>query len=155
MNGRPETRPLRKQTLELDGPDGRKKSKDIETYAWLIGMTDTDDETLGLWAQSYATPPQVEPVAGARLEAGPYVPERRALRLVVEKQSVTVTIKPQPRCINPVLELSHAPKTVKRVSVDEKPLDPARYTWDGKTLWLDATFSQPAKIELRFAEDKQ
>ena len=72
--------------------------------------------------------------------------------MIVEQPIVTVLLKPVEHCVNPVFELSSAPKTLKSVSVDEKPLDPARYAWDGKTIWLDATFSQPSRIRFEFAD---
>lgn len=150
-NGRPETKPLKKTTIEANCPDGKKRRMDLETYVWLIGMSDEDDAHLLRRAKSFPQPPTLE-LAGAKAETELYAPERRALRLIVEQPIVTVLLKPVEHCVNPVFELSSAPKTLKSVSVDEKPLDPARYAWDGKTIWLDATFSQPSRIRFEFAD---
>jgi len=143
--------PIRSATVDEKDDAGRPRRMNIGTYVWLIGMADANDEALRLWAQSYAKPPALEKIAGARLDAEAYAPERRALRLIVEKPSVAVTIEPQPRCINPVLELSSAPKNLLGATLDGKPLEAPRYAWDGRTFWLDAILRQPSKLELEFA----
>ncbi len=131
---------------------GELKTMQQDTWVWLIGMTDADDDALRRWAKSFALQPPALDLAGARPDAESYAPERRALRLVVEKPTVTIGIKPAGHCVNPVFEMGSAPKTLKTVRVDGKPLDPSRYAWDGKTLWLEATLSQPAEVQLEFAD---
>ena len=102
---RPE--PVRTARLETLDTLGRSKPMIVQTWAWLIGMSDADDARLLRWAASFAKPPALE-LDGARLEAGSYVPERRAIRLIVESDAVTIGIKPDVACVNPVFELSGA-----------------------------------------------
>ncbi|MGD0896748.1 MAG: hypothetical protein ABR915_02860 [Thermoguttaceae bacterium] len=143
-------KPLRTRTGEVRDAEGKLKTMQRDTWVWLIGMTDADDDALRRWAKSFALAPPTLDLAGARLDADSYAPERRALRLVVEKPAVTITLKPAGHCVNPVFELSSAPKALKNVRVDGNSLDPARYAWDGKTLWLDVTLSRPAEVLLEF-----
>ncbi len=145
-------KPLRTRTGEMRNARGELKTMQQDTWVWLIGMTDADDDALRRWAKSFALQPPALDLAGARPDAESYAPERRALRLVVEKPTVTIGIKPAGHCVNPVFEMGSAPKTLKTVRVDGKPLDPSRYAWDGKTLWLEATLSQPAEVQLEFAD---
>ncbi len=77
-----------------------------ETWVWLIGMSDADDERLLSWARSFSHPPLLE-LFGAHPDSEPNCPERRALRLIVDERTVTLTIHPQPICVNPVFELSN------------------------------------------------
>ena len=144
-------KPLRTRTGEMRDARGLQKTMQQDTWVWLIGMTDADDDALRCWAQSFALQPPALELTGARAEADLYAPERRALRLVVEKPTVTIALKPAGHCVNPVFELSSAPKTLKQVRVNGKRLDRARYAWDGKTLWLDVKLSQPAELQLEFA----
>ena len=146
-------KPLRTRTGEMRNAQGVLKTMRQDTWVWLIGMTDADDDTLHRWAKSFAQQPPTLELTGAKAQADLYVPERRALRLIVEKPTVTIIIKPAGYCVNPVFELSSAPKVLKNVRVDGKPLDPARYTWDGKTLWLDVTLSHPAQVQLEFIDE--
>ncbi|MDD2765082.1 MAG: hypothetical protein PHE83_14040 [Opitutaceae bacterium] len=148
-HGQPAHKPFRETSVVTKDPAGKPRTMNIDTYVWLIGMSDANDEQLRQWAAGFAQPPVLE-ATGAKVEADWYVPERRALRLVVEKPIVTIVIKPAGHCVNPVFELSAAPKALKSVRVDGKRLEPARYAWDGKTLWLDMTLSQPATLQLKF-----
>ncbi len=143
-------KPLRTAQLEALDTLGRSKPMIIQTWAWLIGTSEAGDARLLEWARSFAKPPALE-VRGARLEANSYVPERRAMRLVVEEPAVTIAIKPATVCVNPVFELAAAPKTPARVKLDGRPLDAGQYAWDGRTLWLDATIRRPTVLSLQFA----
>ncbi|MCX7425345.1 MAG: nucleotidyltransferase domain-containing protein [Planctomycetia bacterium] len=144
---RPE--PVRTARLETLDTLGRSKPMIVQTWAWLIGMSDADDARLLRWAASFAKPPALE-LDGARLEAGSYVPERRAIRLIVESDAVTIGIKPDAACVNPVFELSGAPQRLVDIRLDGRPLGPSEYAWDGKTLWINATPTQAASLRLRF-----
>jgi hypothetical protein len=148
--GRSRPKPLRTAQLETLDTLGRSKPMIIQTWAWLIGTSDAGDARLLEWARSFAKPPALE-VRGARLEANSYVPERRAMRLVVEEPAVAITIKPAAACVNPVFELAAAPKTLARVQLAGRTLDAGQYAWDGHTLWLDATIPQPTVLSLQFA----
>jgi hypothetical protein len=145
-------KPLRTRTSEMRDAQGLLKTMQQDTWVWLVGMTDADDDALRRWAKSFAMKPPTMELRGAKPDAEPYAPERRALRLVVEKPTVTIALKPEGHCVNPVFELSAAPKALKAVQVDGKLLDAARYAWDGKTLWLDVTLSRPAELRLEFAD---
>ena len=81
----------------------------VQTWAWLIGMSDAGDARLLQWAHSFAKPPALE-LHGARPASEPYSPERRASRLIVEHHMVTIGIKPAAVCVNPVFELEGAAK---------------------------------------------
>jgi len=144
---RPE--PIRSETLQTRDALGELKTMKRQTWVWLIGMTDAADEALRGWAQSFSNPPALQ-VRGARMEAQSYVPERRALRLIVEKETVAITITPTPRCVNPVFELKGAPKALRGVTLDGQPLRPDKYRWDGATLWLSANLGRQATVHLAF-----
>jgi hypothetical protein len=139
--------PLRSETVETRDGLGQVKTMKVQTWAWLIGMTDASDEALVEWARSFAQPPALE-LQGARQDAQPYAPERRALRLLVEARDVTIGIKPAGCCVNPVLELQGAPKELRRVELAGRALSRKEYAWDGQTLWLNATLREPAVLRL-------
>ena len=83
----------------------------VETWAWLIGMTDANDDVLLQIAQSFAQPPSLE-LSGAKQDSESYVSERRALRIVEENKTVAIMIKPDRWCVNPVFELQNAPMII-------------------------------------------
>ena len=84
------------------------------------------------------------------MEAESYVPERRAIRLIVEADAVTIAIKPAAACVNPVFELCRRRKGSPDVQLAGRLLDASEYAWDGKTLWINATLTQAASLRLRF-----
>jgi hypothetical protein len=142
-------KPIRDETLATRDALGELKTMRRQTWVWLIGMTDAGDEALRQWAQSFSKPPALR-LRGARLDAQPYVPERRALRVVVEDDTVAITITPTGHCVNPVLELGEAPKALRGVRLDDQPLGSDHYRWDGATLWLKASLGRPATLHLAF-----
>ena len=113
-------KPLRTAQLESLDTLGRSKPMIVQTWVWLIGTSDADDARLLEWARSFAKPPAVE-VQGARLEAESYVPERRAIRLIVEQPTVAITIKPATACVHPVFELAAAPQVAGSSRVGRPP----------------------------------
>lgn len=143
-------RPLRTTTGEMPDAQGNVKTMQESTWVWLIGMTGASDEVLLQWAKSFAITPPGVAADGAKPEAELYAPQRRALRLTVEKPTVTIAIKPEGCCVNPVFELAAAPARLRAVSVDGAALDASKYAWDGKTLWLDVTLTRPAELRLEF-----
>ena len=143
--------PLREAHLETLDTLGRSRTMIRQTWAWLIGMSDANDERLLQWAHSFFIPPSLE-VQGARLDAESYVPERRAIRLDVEDTTVVITLKPLTACVNPVFELIDSPKTLAGVWLADSSLDPKDYAWDGKTLWLNRTITKCVVLRLEFAE---
>jgi hypothetical protein len=148
-HSRPE--PLRVETRETLDTLGRPKTMAVRRWAWLIGMSDADDGRLLEWARSFARPPAVE-IQGARLDFDAYVPERRAIRLVVEQRTVTVALRPEKRCVHPVFELSAAPRTLQSVELAGRALSAAEYAWDGRTLWLGVDVDQPSSLRLVFGD---
>ena len=50
---------------------------------------------------------------------------------------MTITLRPAGHCVNPVLELKDAPKTLQADLAQRSLLPADRYRWDGATLWLD------------------
>ncbi|MBI4604796.1 MAG: hypothetical protein HY721_22770 [Planctomycetes bacterium] len=133
---------------------GRSKPMLVQTWAWLIGMTDAADPQLLDRARSFARPPSLE-VRGARLEAGSHVPERRAIRLIVEKSPIHVTLEPSGPCIDPVFELVGAPAGRLTVTLRGRRLDENEYAWDGQTLWLNASLSESAPLVLELEPDER
>ena len=144
-------KPIRSTILETKDAFGVLKPMRVETWSWLIGMTDANDEVLLQIAQSYVKPPSLE-LSGAKQASESYSSERRALRLVVENKTVTIMIKPDSWCVNPVFELQNAPKKLQEVKLGDKTLAADKYAWDGQTLWLKATINQPKKLKLSFNE---
>jgi hypothetical protein len=144
-------RPAALRTAQFQTIDtlGRSKPMQVQTWAWLIGMSDAGDARLLQWADSYSTPPSVE-LQGARLAPDSYVPERRAIRMAVDHKTVTIRLKPAKVCVNPVFELSGAPKMLARVELDARLLGAKDYAWDGKTLWIRATMTHDAQLRLVF-----
>jgi hypothetical protein len=144
-------KPLRTAQVETLDTLGRARPMILQTWAWLIGTSEAGDARLVEWARSFAKPPALE-VQGARLEADSYVPERRAMRLVVEGPTVSITIKPATPCVHPVFELDAAPKILARVELDGRLLSTNEYAWDGRTLWLNATVAKDAVLRLMFGD---
>ena len=142
--------PLRTAQVETLDTLGQPKPMIVQTWAWLIGTTDADDERLVEWAASFAKPPTLE-VQGARLEAESYVPERRAIRLVVEAPTVTITVKPTTACVHPVFELDAAPAVLSRVELGGRLLDASEYAWDGRLLWFNDTLRDETRIKLTWS----
>jgi hypothetical protein len=146
-------KPFRSESIEVNDDDRGPRKRVVDTYVWLIGMSDEDDDRLIERAAGFATPPKLE-VSGATIEGDPFVPERRAYRLIVENPTVGIRIGSGGSCVNPVFELSSALGTLEAVLVDGVPLDPTRYAWDGATLWLNLTLSQSSELRLEFATDR-
>jgi hypothetical protein len=144
-------RPTPLHTAEVPSLDtlGVSKTQAVRRWAWLIAMTDITDVRLLDWAASFSRPPSLE-LVGARLDFEAYVPERRALRIHVDHKTATLQLKPVMRSVNPVIEIVSAPGNLAGVTLDGRRLDGREYAWDGKTLWLNATFDRPAEIGLRF-----
>ncbi|MCU0959107.1 MAG: hypothetical protein MUF48_03300 [Pirellulaceae bacterium] len=143
--------PLRTAQLETLDTLGRSQPMVVQTWAWLIGTSDADDQRLVEWARSFAQPPALD-VQGARLEAESYIPERRAIRLVVESPTVTIIVKPATACVHPVFELTAAPRTLKQLELGGRPLAAKQYAWDGHTLWLNCTLREETALRLTFGD---
>lgn len=157
--------PLRTARLETLDTLGQAKQMFVQTWVWLIGMSDADDAQLLEWAHSFAEPPSLE-LDGARLETPSYIPERRAIRMVAEADRVTITIKPTVPCVHPVFEIWRGNGAGQRqaagelrelaaLRLDGQPLDPQDYAWDGTTLWIGKTLTRPAELTLEFAAAKR
>jgi hypothetical protein len=143
--------PLREETGPMRNALGETREMTRKTFYWLIGASDADDDGLRQWMQSASHPPAVE-LAGAIKDAEFSAPERRVLRLVVDNRNVTVAIKPDGWCVNPVFELRSAPKELHRVSLAGQELNRHRYAWDGKTLWIAAALNHPVELRLEFSK---
>lgn len=136
-------------TIQTHDTLGRARTMSLQRWYWLIGLTDASDQRLLDWAQSFRTPPSLE-LEGARLDLDSYVPERRAIRLIVEKPKLQITLKPSVRCVNPVFELLGAPKALTSVALGNRVLAPKEYAWDGQTLWINADVTDPSLLRLEF-----
>jgi hypothetical protein len=146
--------PLRTENLNTLDTLGRSRPMVLRRWAWLIGMTDESDNRLRDRARSFATPPSIGSLRGARLEFDGYNPERRAIRLVVESREVTMAIKPGPPCVNPVFEFDHVPGGDFRVMLAGRALEANQYAWDGRILWLDATIETPTELRVTFGHSR-
>jgi hypothetical protein len=144
-------KPIKSAIVDTKDAFGIVKPMKIETWAWLIGMTDANDDGLLQLAQSYAKPPALD-LTGAKQDQEPYSFESRAMRLVVDNKNVTIKIKPEGWCINPVFELKNAPKKLQEIKLEGKPLPTDKYAWDGNTLWLNAKINQPEMLQLLFKD---
>jgi len=136
-------------TLQTHDTLGRLKTMDQRRWYWLIGLTEAPDQRLLEWAQSFKSPPSLD-LEGARLDLDSHVPERRAIRLIVDGPTVSITLKPSVRCVNPVFELLKAPKALRSVTVAGRVLKPKEYAWDGQTLWLGLDLDTTTTLKLEF-----
>ena len=141
--------PLRETRLQAPDTLGRSRPMRVQTWVWLIGLTDAEDARVLDWAKSFAAPPSLE-LNGARLEAESFSPERRAIRLVVEGPLVTLKLRPLQICVNPVFEMRNTPPRLLRVELNGLLLPREHWAWDGKTLWLETTLREPAELALDF-----
>ena len=66
-------KPIRSETVRTKDGLGQVKPMKVETFVWLIGMTDAADEALLHWAQSFAQAPTLE-LQGARQDSESYAP---------------------------------------------------------------------------------
>jgi hypothetical protein len=145
---RPE--PLFTENLVTLDTLGRSRPMVVRRWAWLIGMSDEPDARLRERANSFATPPSIESLRGARLAFESYAPERRAIRLAVVGQDVAMMLRPRVPCVNPVFELNSVPAGKFQVMLSGRTLASREYAWDGRTLWLDATIATPTELRLTF-----
>jgi hypothetical protein len=150
--------PIRTSRLETLDTLGRSRTMIQQQWTWLIGMSDASDDRLLQWARSFAKPPSLE-IRGGQLDFDSYVPERRAICLKIEDSMVEMTLKPwqSPKavCVNPVFELRGAQDDLAKVTMAGRALVPDEYAWDGKTLWLNVTLTNPTQLELRFGKPKE
>src|SRR2546428_802403 len=114
MQRPPALRESRLQTLDTLG---RSKPMQRQTWAWLIGFTDAGDARLLEWARSFSAPPSLQ-LTGARLDSESYAPERRAIRIVAQAPSITMTLQPSSVCVNPVFEIRNGPRRLNRIFVN-------------------------------------
>ena len=141
--------PLSTRVLETIDTLGKSKPMRVQQWAWLIGMTEANDARLLEWAHSFQKPPSLE-VQGARLSADSYSPERRAISLTIESETVSIIITPSGRCVNPVFELLRSPKNLMGVKLGTRQMNSKDYAWDGHTLWLNASFDDRTQLQLTF-----
>jgi hypothetical protein len=141
--------PLSKSNIVTLDTLGHSRLMTVERWAWLIAMSEASDAQLLEWARSFSKPPSVE-VTGGRVDFDSYVPERRAIRLIVDNPTISVDIKPVVMCVNPVFELRNAPETLLSATLAGRVLKPGEYAWDGHTLWLNARIAQPERLQLKF-----
>lgn len=134
--------------LTLDAA-GKARMMASRRWAWLIGMTDGDDETLLRWARSYARPASIT-AEGARIGFDAWSPERRAYVLEATRPSLAIALAPEAPVVNPVFEIAGAPAAAPRVSIDGAEVPAGSFAWDGRTLWLKAVLNGPATVRLDF-----
>jgi hypothetical protein len=130
---------------------GRAKKMRVQTWAWLIGLTDATDERVLEWAQSFSAPPSIQ-VRGAHLQAESFAPERRAIRFIADEPTILIQLTPANVCVNPVFEIAGVDqrRTLKEVRLNKTSLPPKSWAWDGQTLWIDSTIRERAELKLEF-----
>lgn len=130
---------------------GKAREMRVQQWVWLIGYNDAQDDAVVDMARSFAHPPHIENVSGARIDVDSYSEARRALRLTIEDREVSFRMTPQAVCVNPVFELSGAPGDILRVSVGALAVNANDMAWDGHVLWLNTTLREPATVRITFA----
>lgn len=143
--------PLSEMRGEMIDALGTSRAMRVQTWAWLIAYTDANDSDVLNMARSYAQPPNITGVKGARLDVESYSEARRALRLTVEDREISFQLAPRTVCVNPVFELSNAPGEILRVSVGALAVNATDMAWDGRVLWLNTTLHDPATVRITFA----
>ena len=143
--------PLRESRLTTLDTLGRVKPMQRQTWSWLIGMTAASDDHVRDRAKSFSTPPSLQ-LTGASLAPEPFVLERRAIGLVAESPTIRITLIPSEVCVNPVFEIGSTVGDLGSVTVDDRSLPAEKWSWDGKTLWIDATFRDPVVLQLQFGK---
>ncbi len=141
--------PLVTATMPSIDTLGRSRIMRTQQWAWLIGMSEAPDAALIARARSFSVPPSLE-IKGARYTTDSYALARRAMRLDVEDDHLTITFKPSFPCVNPVFELANVPGTLRRITLDGRKLSDEEYRCDGATLWLNLTISTAAQLSLSF-----
>jgi hypothetical protein len=149
MQRPPAVREARLQTIDTLG---RPKQMQVQTWVWLIGLTDAADARVLEWAESFGSPPSLERLVGARLESESFVPERRAIRFIAESPSIELSLHPTDVCVDPVFEIRNATGRLSRVTMNGALLDTQDYAWDGQTLWLNAILREPVSLRFEFAK---
>ncbi len=149
---RPE--PIRTKTFETFDALGVKKMMREETWVWLIGMTDESDQQLLETAKSFAAP-AVLTVVGGRQEPDGYSSERRAFKLIAEKENIQINITPKEWCINPVFEIKLTDGELQNVTINGKKLQRGDYEWDGNTLWVKARLNAKTLLQLKFIKRQE
>lgn len=149
-------KPTPSNTAEAVGLDAQGRARRMlqRRWVWLIGMTDEADRELLDRARSFSTPPSLV-VRGGRLAFESYVSERRAFRIEAESATIEIDVGPTVPCVNPVFEFDSAPRNIPKVTLDGIPLDPGRFAWDGRTLWLGVTISKASRIKLDFPTESK
>lgn len=141
---------LRESRLHAIDMLGRSRLMQVQTWVWLIGTSDASDAHVLDLARSFSTPPSFDALTGARLETETYAPARRAMRLIAEAPHISLSLRPDRVCVNPVFEIRNAPRGLASVTIDGSPLAPKTYAWDGRALWLGITLRAPTRIALEF-----
>jgi hypothetical protein len=145
---------LRETRLATIDTLGRSRPMQVQTWFWLIGLTDAGDSDLLERARSFSAPPAIVKLTGARLESESFAPERRAIRLIADDSTIALTLQPASICVNPVFEIRGALPNLSQVMLDESPIAAERFAWDGHTLWLNITLRKPARLRLEFGKFK-
>jgi hypothetical protein len=141
--------PTLSRELEPSVVRGKPSPRRLRRWAWLIGMTDAQDDRLLEWSRSYAAPPRLA-LRGATLVKDDMAEDPRAIRIQIQDHNIKISLNPLPVCVNPVFELIDAPQGPPSISQDGKKLGPEGYCWDGRTLWLDGTVRGPTELRLEF-----
>lgn len=142
---------LRESRLVTLDTLGHSKPMQRQTWAWMIGQSNESDAAILERSTSFARPPSLE-LSGARLAAEPFVQERRAICLMLEKNDVTLKLIPSEAYVNPVFEIEGVVGKLTEVTVNQSRLPVENWSWDGKALWINQTIREPSTIQLHFQQ---
>ncbi len=140
--------PLSERSGQMVDALGKVRDMRVQQWAWLIGYTDASDDDVIDMARSYAQPPAIEAIKGARVDVESYNEATRALCITAEDRDVRFRLVPHSVCVNPVFEITNAPADLVQVSVGALVLGADSVAWDGKLLWLRATLREPSQIRI-------
>lgn len=129
---------------------GEPRDLEVRRWSWLVGETAASDSEVLDLAESFANPPRLEILEGGRVDLPAYVPERRALRILVEGSRVRLRLTPQRILVNPIFELVDAPPDLANIEIDGVPLEPDEFAWSSEVLWMQRIISGAAELSLEF-----
>ena len=128
---------------------GRSQPMIVQTWVWLIGMSDADDARLLQWAHSFAQPPSRArggSAAGGRVvrSRAPCHPARCRSRM----RSRSTSSRPRRASIR-CLSWPGRPRRSPAWQLADRTLDAGEFAWDGQTLWINATLTQDTPLRAR------
>jgi hypothetical protein len=130
---------------------GREHEMVRRRWAWLIGMTAEDDGSVRRVAATYARPPKLHVEGGAAV-SDTSAAEFRALGIRDDGPRLTLRNDGDEAWTNPIIELRGGGRSLEAVRLGGALVDPARYAWGGRIVWIDAEVAPGESVELQLGE---